>query len=152
MNRLLKLALLTFLLALCLGAAIATRLAQRPPAAIAEHDLFSVVNQQLADFRAADFSSAYQRAASGMQEQFSPSQFELMIRRDFFSMTRAARVEFGAVRMANRSAEAQVLLTGPDGLTRIYLYRFAIENGHWKISNVRPLSLQPLTHLPGVQI
>jgi hypothetical protein len=152
MNRLLKVGLLSFFAALCLGATIAKYRNQPPPLAPAEHDLYSVVNRQLADFRAADFGSAYQHAASGMQQKFSQTQFEAMIRRDFFSMTRAARVEFGAVRMTNSTAQAQVFLTTPDGLTRVYLYSFAAENGGWKINGVRPLNPQPLTHLPGVQI
>lgn len=152
MNRLIKVGLLTFLVALCLGAAIAIHLHQVQSPALAEHDLYSVVNRQLADLRAADFGSAYQYAASGMQQKFSRTQFELMIRRDFVSMTRSARVEFGAVRITDSSAFAQVFLTTPDGLTRVYLYTFAAENGGWKITGVQPLSLQPLTHLPGVHI
>lgn len=152
MNRLIKLGLLVFFVALCLGAAIATRLTQQQSPAPAEHDLYSVVNRQLADFRAADFRSAYQYAASGMQQKFSRTQFEIMIRRDFVSMTRAARVEFGAVRITDSTASAQVFLTNPDGLTRVYLYTLAAENGGWKITGVRPLSLQPLSHLPWVHI
>jgi hypothetical protein len=152
MNRLMKVGLLAFFVALCFGAAIAIHLNQEKPPTLAEHDLYSVVNRQLADLRAADFGSAYQYAASGMQQKFSRMQFELMIRRDFVSMTRAARVEFGAVRITDSSAFAQVFLSTPDGLTRVYLYTFAAENGGWKITGVRPLNLQPLTHLPGVHI
>jgi hypothetical protein len=152
MNRLIKAAFLSILLALCLGAAITSWLKQKQLPAPTEHDLYSIMNGQLADLRAADFASAYQYAASGMQQKFSRTQFEVMIRRDFITMTEAARVEFGAVRITASSALAQVFLTTPDGLTRVYVYSFAPEKGGWKITGVRPLNLQPLTQLPGLPL
>ena len=152
MSRWIKILLLLFFFALCGAAMVATHLTcQRVPAPSA-HELFSVVNRQLYALRAADFDGAYQRAATGVQEKFSRAQFELMIRRDFASMTKAAQVEFGAVEIAGASALVQVFLTTPTGATRVYLYSFSAERDGWKIDGVQPLSRQPVRHLPGVRI
>ena len=152
MNRLIKLGLLSSLVAVCLGAAMTIQFRHQPHRRPTERDLYSVVNRQLAAFRAADFASAYQFAALGLQQKFSRNEFERMIRHDFSSMTRAARVEFGAMRINETGALAQVFLTTADGSTRVYVYRFVAENGSWKIDGVQPLGERRLTRLPGVPI
>ncbi|MGH8092572.1 MAG: DUF4864 domain-containing protein [Chthoniobacterales bacterium] len=152
MNRLLKVALLLFFFALCGAATIATHLSEQRTPAPAARELYSVVNRQLSDFRAADFESAYHHAAAGVQERFSRSQFELMIRRDFPSLTRAAQVEFGAVRVAGAGALVPVYLTTSDGLTRAYLYSFTAERDGWKIDGVQSLGPEPVRRLPGIHI
>ena len=152
MNRLLKISLLLFFFALCGAAMIATHLTRQRTPVPAARELYSVVNRQLSDFRAADFESAYHHAAAGVQEKFSRSQFELMIRRDFSSLTQTAQVEFGAVRVAGAGALVPVYLTTPDGLTRAYLYSFTAERDGWKIDGVQPFGPQPVRRLPGLHI
>lgn len=152
MNRLFKIALLLFFFALCGAAILATHFARErtpPPAA---KELFSVVNRQLCALREANFDSAYRHAAAGVQEKFSRSQFELMIRRDFSSMTEAEHVEFGAVRVGGAAALVQVFLTAPDGAMRGFLYSFTVEADGWKIDGVQPLGPQPLRRLPGLRL
>jgi hypothetical protein len=63
MSRFTKAWLLLFFFSLC-GAAIliAHRVEERRPAP-APHDLFAIVNEQLAAFRASDFPGAYHTAA-----------------------------------------------------------------------------------------
>jgi len=148
----LKVLLLLFFFALCGVAMIATHRTQQrvpPPSA---RELYSVVNRQLSALRAAAFESAYQRAAAGVQEKFSRTQFELMIRRDFASMTESAKVEFGALEIAGGTALVQVFLTTADGSTRGYLYSFSAERDGWKIDGVQSLGRQPVRHLPGMRI
>lgn len=152
MSRLLKTSLLLFFFALCAAATVLTYRARERTPAPAAHDLYSVVNRQLSAFRAADFDSAYRQAAAGVQERFSRSQFELMIRRDFSSMTEAAQVEFGAVQAAGAGALVQVFLIAPDGGTRVYLYSFTSERDGWKIDGVQPLGPQPARRLPGLRL
>ena len=89
---------------------------------------------------------------AGVQEKFSRSQFELMIRRDFSPMTEAEHVEFGAVRVDGAAAAVQVFLTAPDGAMRGFLYSFTAEADGWKIDGVQPLGPQPLRRLPGLRI
>ena len=152
MSRLLKTTFLIFFFALCGAAIVATYRAQQrtpPPAA---RELYSIVNRQLAAFRTADFDSAYRHAAAGVQQKFSRSQFELMIRRDFSPMTEAEHVEFGAISVEGGSAMVQVFLTAPDGAVRGFLYSFTAERDGWKIDGVQPLGSQPVRHLPGLHI
>ena len=152
MNRLLKISLLLFFFALCGGAMIATYRAQERTPPPATRELYSIVNQQLAAFRTADFDSAYRRAAAGVQQKFSRAQFELMIRRDFSPMTEAAHVEFGAIGVEGGSAMAQVFLMAPDGAVRGFLYSFTAERDGWKIDGVQRLGPQPARHLPGLRL
>lgn len=152
MPRPLKISFLLFFLALCGAAILGTHLArQRTPPPVASQ-LYSVINRQLSAFRAADYDDAYRHVAAGLQEQFSRAQFELMIRRDFSLMTRAQRVEFGAVHIAGPAALVQVLLTDRDGAVRGFLYSFALEPDGWKIDGVQPLGAEPVGRLPGLHI
>ncbi|HEY2800636.1 MAG TPA: DUF4864 domain-containing protein [Chthoniobacterales bacterium] len=152
MNRTVKASLLLFFFALCGAAILATHNARNripPPPA---KELFSLVNRQLSAFRAADFERAYRHAAGAVQERFSPAQFELMIRRDFSSMTEAQRVEFGAVHVAGATALVQVFLIAPNGAVRGFLYSFTAEPDGWKIDGVQPLGRQPVRRMPGLHV
>jgi Domain of unknown function (DUF4864) len=152
MNRLVKTSLLLFFFALCGGAIVTTYRARErtpPPAA---RELYSIVNRQLSAFRTADFDGAYRQAASNVQQEFSRSQFELMIRRDFSPMTEAEHVEFGALSVADGSALVQVFLRAPDGAVRGFLYSFTAESDGWKIDGARPLGAQPARRLPGLRL
>jgi hypothetical protein len=152
MNRLFKAAFLLFFFALCGAAILATHFArERTPPPTAK-DLYSIVDRQLSAFRAADFDSAYRHAAAGVQQKFSRSQFELMIRRDFSPMTAAEHVEYGVIHAAGGAALMQVFLTTPDGAVRGFLYSFTAEADGWKIDGARPVGAQPARHLPGLRI
>lgn len=151
MSRKLKIGLLLFFFALCGAALLATYQVRKrtPPPA---QELFSVVNRQLSEFRAADFVSAYRHSAAGVQQKFSLVQFEEMVRRDYASMTQGGNVEFGAVRVLGSSAVMQVFLTAPDGLVRGFLYSFTSEADGWKIDGVQPLGPVLPRHLPGLHV
>ena len=152
MNRLVKSSFLLTFFALC-GAAMIVNYRKSehisPPPA---RELYSIVNNQIAAFRTADFDTAYRHAATGVHQKFSRNEFELMIRRDFSPMTQAEHVEFGAISVAGASAVVQVLLRASDGSVRGFLYSFTAEADGWKIDGVQPLGSQPLRHLPGLHI
>jgi len=152
MNRLVKFSLLVFFFALCGAAIVATHLARERTPTPAAKELYSIVNRQLFALRTDDFDSAYRHAASGVQQKFSRTQFELMIRRDFSSMTEAHRVEFGTVQVAGSAALVQVFLITPNGATRGFLYSFTAERDSWKINGVQSLGPQPVRHLRGLHI
>lgn len=149
MSRLAKASLLLFFFSLC-GAAfvVAHRVEQRRPAP-APHELFAVVNDQLAAFRASDFPSAYRRAATGVQQKFTVPQFETMVRRNYGSMLHAHRVEFGSVEVEGGSAFVQVFFFGGNGVVTGFLYSLTAEGNSWKIESVEELpgyrSSRPLT-------
>ena len=131
---------------------LATHFAEKRIPAPAARELYSAVSRQLSAFHAADFGSAYQSAAAGVQQKFSSSQFEMMIRRDFSAMMRAEHVEFGEVRMAGVAASVEVFLTAPDGAVRGFLYSFTAEADGWKIDGVQPLGARSGRPLRGLHV
>lgn len=137
MNRLAKAALLLFFFSLCGVAFFVTERVRAHAPAPAPRELFAVVNDQLAAFRAADFSSAYRRASTGVQQKFTLPQFEAMVRRDYLAMAQAQRVEFGSVRVEGSTALVQVFFFGGNGAVRVFLYSLISEEGGWKIGGVQ---------------
>jgi hypothetical protein len=138
MTRTIKAALLSFFFSLCASAIVVTHhvRSQVPPPA--PHELFAVVEKQLAALRAADYSSAYQHAASGVQQKFTMPQFEAMIRREYGEMTGAQRIEFGFVRVNGPAAVVQVFFCGANGSSRSFLYSLIAEGDSWKINGIQP--------------
>ncbi len=127
---------------------LSERLSPPPP-----HELFAIVNEQLAAFRSADFDSAYRHAATGVQQKFTVRQFEEMVRRDYPEMTRAKRVEFGVVRVQGASAIVQVFFFAGNGTVRSFIYSLTNENNAWKIDGVKELKrLGPNERLAGSHV
>ena len=150
MTRTIKASLLFFFLSLC-GAAIFVTdhvRSQVPPPA--PHELFSVVEKQLAAFRAADYSSAYRHAASEVQQKFTVPQFEAMIRRDYGDMTNAQRIEFGFVKINGSAAVVQVFFCAGDGSARSFLYSLIAEGDSWKINGVQSCKMRLPDNAPPV--
>jgi hypothetical protein len=153
MTRTIKASLLFFFLSLCGAAIFVTDHLRRQVAPSAPHELFVVVEHQLAAFRVADYSSAYRQAASGLKQKFTVSQFEEMIRRDFSEMTNAQRVEFGFAKINGSAAVVQVFFVEENGSTRSFLYSLTAEGVSWKINGVRPMPSAPPGHrAPGLRI
>ena len=141
MKRTVKASLLFFLFSLCATAVVVThrvRLHVPPPA---PHQLFAVVERQLAAFRAADYSSAYRQAASGVQQKFTAPQYEAMIRRDYGDLSGAQRIEFGFVKVNGAAAVVQVYFCGPNGYSRSFLYSLVAEGDSWRINGVQPMQI-----------
>jgi hypothetical protein len=152
MTRTIKASLLFFFFSLCASAIVVThqmRLQVPPPA---PHQLFAVVEQQLAAFRVADYSSAYRQASSGVQQKFTAPQYEAMIRREYGEMTSAQRIEFGFVKVNGSAAVVQVFFRGAGGSVRAFLYSLIAEGDSWKINGVRPQSSSRGHHLSGLHI
>jgi hypothetical protein len=146
MTRTIKASLLFFFLSLCASAMFVTHQirSQAPPPA--PHELFAVVERQLAAFRVADYSSAYRQAASGVQQKFTMPQFEAIIRRDYGEMTNAQRIEFGFVKINGSAAVVQVFFCGANGSVRSFLYSMIAEGDAWKINGVQPTQSAPAGH------
>lgn len=138
MTRMIKASLLFFFFSLCASAVVVTyqmRLHIPPPA---PHELFAVVEKQLAAFRAADYSSAYRQAASGVQQKFTAPQYEAMIRRDYGDISGAQRIEFGFAKVSCATAVVQVFVREANGSVRAFLYSLIAEGDSWKINGVQP--------------
>lgn len=143
MSRALKASLLLFFLSLCAAAVYVTLRPSRAAKAPAPRELYSVVNDQLAAFRAEDFPGAYRYAASAVQQKFTLQQFEAMIRHDYAQMAYARRVEFGAIDVHGSAAFVQVYLFAADGSGRSFLYSLAAEGGAWKIDGAQEVRVFP---------
>ena len=143
MTRTIKASLLLFFFALCGAAALVTHQLRRQIPPPAPHQLFAVVEQHLAAFRAADYTSAYRQASSDVQQKFTPPQYEAMIRRDYGSMSHAEKIEFGSVKVNGFAAVVQVYLRDRSGVTRGFLYSLVAEENSWKINGVQPMPPRP---------
>ncbi len=139
MPRIAKASLLLFFFSLCASALFVAHQVEKRAPAPAPHDLFAAVNDQLAAFRAADYPSAYRRAAAGVQQKFTLAQFESMVRRNYGAITRAQRVEFGSVKADGSSAVVQVFFFGARGGVRCFLYSLTVEGDGWKIEGVEEI-------------
>ena len=153
MNGWAKSSLLLFFFSLWTAAILVTHTIRTRTPAPAPHQLYSIVSSQLAAFRAADFSSAYCYAASGVQHKFSLPQFAAMIRHDYAEMARAEHVEFGSVKIEGANAAVQVFFFDPQGNVRGFLYTLIAEDNVWKIEGVDAMPLIPAGHrLAGLHI
>jgi hypothetical protein len=78
-------------------------------------------------------------------------QFEAMIRGNYGALSRAARVEFGLVKIQGQTAAVQVYVFGVDGTVRTFLYHLTAEGAAWKIGGVEEIGSQRATRsLAGV--
>ena len=149
MTRTIKASLLLFSLSLCGAAIFTTNHTRRQVPPPTPHELFAVVENQVAAFRAADYLSAYQHAASGVQQKFTVPQFEAMIRSEYGEITKAERIEFGFVRASGSVAVVHVFFVSESGWVRSFLYSLSAERGAWKIDGVQPMQNAPPGYYPG---
>jgi hypothetical protein len=143
MRRTIKAALLFGVFALCAAAMVVTQRARQQVPPPGPHQLFAIVEQHLSAFRASDYSSAYRQASSGVQQKFTPPQYEAMIRRDYAEMVGAQRIEFGFVEVTGFEAVVQVFFRDPNGSVHAFLYSFIAEGDAWKINGVQPMEPSP---------
>src|SRR5438067_9474356 len=100
-----KVLVLSGIFALCGSAALMTFFLQNMrESAIRPAELYAVVNSQLADVRAANFSRAYGHASTDVQQRFNIQQFTDLARKDYAGIAAASHVEFGFVEKHGRSA------------------------------------------------
>jgi hypothetical protein len=62
-----------------------------------------------------------------------------MVRRDYATIMRAHRVEFGSVKVEGGSAAVQVFFFGEGGTVRGFLYSLTSEGSAWKVESVEEL-------------
>ncbi|MGI8437524.1 MAG: DUF4864 domain-containing protein [Chthoniobacterales bacterium] len=149
MTRSTKASLLLFFFSLCGVAFVITQMVRDHVRAPDPRELFAVVNEQLIALRADDFPDAYRCASTGVQQKFTLTQFEAMIRQNYAEMTNAQRVEFGYVKVDGGTALVQAFFFTADGRVRTFLYSLLAESDGWKIGGVeelrRPRSQQRLS-------
>ena len=88
----------------------------------------------------------YQFAADVLQKP-SFKELESAIRRERTAVSAHARIEFGSVKMEQRTAVVEVLFFAPDGRVRPFLYKLAPENNSWKVVSAQRMWFVPRSHL-----
>jgi len=88
----------------------------------------------------------YQFAVSSEHPTLTFRQLETIIRRDPTAKSQRGRIEFGSVKMEQRSAVAEVMFVNNDRVTP-FLYKLQPERDSWKIVNVQRMWYVPRSHL-----
>jgi hypothetical protein len=97
----------------------------------------AVVQAQLAALLAADFSTAYEMAASGIKRQFDERLFAAMIRRGYPALLKAGERELGFVRDDGAgTAEVTVAITDAQKRSTVYRYVLINEDEVWRVAAV----------------
>jgi hypothetical protein len=143
MNRGAKLFLLGAVFAMCGAAALFQGAIERRWQATPPSELYRVVSQQLAAFRADDYPGAYRQVSMSFQEKFNLEAFADLARSDYPALLRATRVEFGQTRFNGRNALVSAYFILPEGEIVPCIYMLIREDDAWKIDNVRVLPRWP---------
>jgi hypothetical protein len=143
MNRTTKLLVLALLFAVCGTSALVQRQRDQRRLAALPNELYEVVWTQIRAIQAGDTEMAYRHISSSFQEKFNAEAFADFARTEYPGLTRAERVEFGAVRFEGSYALVPVYFFLPDGDLVPCLYRLVNERNTWKIDGARVLQRWP---------
>jgi hypothetical protein len=143
MNRPIRLLLLAALFLVCLGATLVQRQREQRWHAAPPNELYEVVWTQIRAIQAGDTQAAYRYVSASLQERFNPVAFADYARTEYPGITRAERVEFGAVRFEGARATVPVFFFLPDGDVVRCVYRLVNERDAWKIDGARVLQRLP---------
>jgi hypothetical protein len=143
MNRTARLLVLASLFLVCLGGTFLQRHLEQRRHAAPPNELYEVVWQQIRAIQAGDTRMAYRHVSSGFQEKFNAEAFAEYARTEYPGLTRADRVEFGAVRFEGAYATVPVFFFLPGGDVVRCVYRLVNERDTWKIDGARVLRPLP---------
>jgi hypothetical protein len=143
MNRPVRLAFLASLFLVCLGATFVQRQRDQRRHSAPPNELYEVVWTQIRAIQAGDTQMAYRHVSTSFQEKFDAEAFAEYARTEYPGLTRAQRVEFGAVRFEGAHAAVPVFFFLPDGGVVRCVYRLVNERDAWKIDGARVLQRLP---------
>jgi hypothetical protein len=143
MTRKTKLCILSAVFLLCGASALVQNRFAQERQATPPSELYEVVRKQIHAFRDADFASAYRQASTNFQERMNMEAFSDLARTEYPGISRAERVEFGAVRYEGRHAIVPVYFFLQDGDVIPCVYSLVSEAGGWKIDGARVLKRWP---------
>ena len=104
-----------------------------------KQELTTVIDAQLAAFRANDYPKAYTFAAEGIQGMFSRDRFEEMVKTAYPVIAHSAKSEYGLAFDTGEEAVVNVTVENADGQRAQYQYLLKKEDGAWKINGVAEL-------------
>ena len=92
-------------------------------------------------------SDGYQFTSSNVQPKLTFQELEVIIRKDPTAKQQRGKIEFGSVRMEQRTALAEVMFINDDGRVFPFLYKLLPQRNSWKIVNVQRMWYVPRSHL-----
>lgn len=110
-----------------------------------KQELTTIIDAQLAAFRANDYAKAYTFAAGEIKEAFAPDRFEAMVRTSYPLIAHAAKAEYGLAFDTGEEAVINVTVESAEGKRTQYQYLLKKEDGAWKISGVGELKSEGLS-------
>ena len=103
-----------------------------------EQDIQTVINEQIAAFRADDFETAFTYAAPNIRMMFqTPDRFGQMVREGYPMVHRPQSYVFEELKDTNGSRLQNVLIEGQDGYYYVAEYDMVKTEQGWKIRGVR---------------
>ncbi len=114
----------------------ACRAEVKPSEPAVRTELKSIIEQQLAAFRADDYAAAYAFAHPGIQAQFAASEFAKMVRAQYPQIASSTGAEFLSIIDDGAKAAVAVKVTGTDGGTIEYQYLLELDGSDWRIAGV----------------
>jgi hypothetical protein len=110
-----------------------------------KQDITTVIDSQLAAFRADDYAKAYTFAASDIQGMFGLPEFEAMVKNGFPVIAHSASAEYGLAFDTGEEAVITVKVQNADKESAQYQYILKKEKGGWKINGVVALKAPGLS-------
>lgn len=114
----------------------------QPSVAAVRAEITTVVEGQLAAFRANDIARAYTFAAIDIRNMFPLEQFEKMVKGSYPVIAKSKSAEFGICLDDGDQAVVNVTIEGTDGTRKQFQYSLVKEEKGWRISGVADLASQ----------
>lgn len=118
------------------GAVEADAAPVHPSSTTVKHDLTTVIDAQLAAFRAEDYPKAYTFAAAEIKGVLGVAEFEVMVKRGYPVIARSATAEYGLAFDTGDQAVVNVRVVDENGKGVEYQYVLKKEGGRWRIGGV----------------
>ena len=108
-------------------------------------ELTTVIEAQLAAFRANDYNKAFSFASSELQSLFAPDEFERMVKASYPVVAQSVAADYGIAFDTGDEAVVSVRVENAAKKSVEYHYLFKKEAGAWKISGVTEIKSEGLS-------
>ena len=115
------------------------------PAESVKKELTTVIDGQLAAFRANDYAKAFSYASATIQSMFAPEDFEKMVKVAYPVIAHSVSSEYGVMFDTGEEAVVNVRVQDADKKSVEYQYLLKKESGTWKINGVSEVKAEGLS-------
>jgi hypothetical protein len=117
----------------------ATPSAPHASSAAMKKELTTVIDAQLAAFRADDYAKAYGFAASSIRGMFQPADFAIMVKTGYPVIAHSVKADYGLAFDTGEEAVINVRIEDASKQSGEFQYLLKKEDGGWRISGVSEL-------------